>query len=333
MIGRALERRWYRTDLPPPAALRPLAHWFGGIAARRARRQRETAPRLSVPVVVVGNISVGGTGKTPFVIWLVGQLRRWGWRPGIVSRGYGGKAPAYPYTVTPQTDAAVCGDEPLLLARRLGVPLLVDPDRRRAAQALIEQHGVDIVVTDDGLQHYRLARDFEICVVDGKRGLGNGWLLPAGPLREPPSRLENVGLVVVNGEGWNPPPASAPALRMRLALGEAWPLAGGPAMPLFRWYGKTVHAVAGIGHPQRFFDALAEEGIDVVAHPFPDHHRFRVEDLDFGDELPVLMTEKDAVKCLAFAPATCWAVPADARIDADAAEAVRKSLDALRRNA
>lgn len=329
-VRSALERCWYRAE-PPPAILRPLSCAFGVVAAARARRQRARAAPLPVPVVVVGNISVGGTGKTPFVIWLVERLRHWGWRPGIVSRGYGGRAPEYPWPVTAGSEAAHCGDEPLLLARRLGVPLMVDPDRRRAAQALLREQGVDIVVADDGLQHYRLARDFEICVVDGRRGLGNGWLLPGGPLREPPSRLDAVDLVVVNGEGWSAP-TSTPALSMRLALGDAWPLAGGPAMPLFRWYGKTVHAVAGIGNPSRFFDALTAEGVEVIAHPFPDHHRFRASDLDFDDDLPVLMTEKDAVKCLSFAPATCWAVPASARIEPEAAEAVRKSLDALRRN-
>ncbi len=325
----ALERRWYRAEAPP-ALLQPLSRLFGCIALARARHLRIAARPLSIPVVVVGNISVGGTGKTPFVIWLVDQLRRDGWRPGIVSRGYGGKPSRTPLQVTPETDAAQCGDEPLLMARRLGVPLMVDPDRRRAAQALVDAHAVDLIVADDGLQHYRLARDYEICVVDGRRGLGNGWLLPAGPLREPPSRLRTVDLVVINGEGWAPP-ASTPSLTMRLSLDDAWPIAGGPPMPLFRWKGKTVHAVAGIGHPQRFFDALAGEGIEVRSHPFPDHHRFRAADLAFDDDLPVLMTEKDAVKCRTFAPATCWAVPVHAQIDVAAAEHVRKSIDALRR--
>ena len=328
-MRRALERRWYRAE-SPPALLQPLSRLFGRIAAARARRLRAAASPLPVPVVVVGNISVGGTGKTPFVIWLVDQLKRDGWRPGVVSRGYGGKAPHYPLPVTVETDPSQCGDEPLLMARRLGVPMMVDPDRRRAAQALLEAHAVDLIVADDGLQHYRLSRNFEICVVDGRRGLGNGWLLPAGPLREPPSRLDSVDLVVVNGEGWISPAPTA-SLTMRLALDDAWPLAGGPPMPLFRWRGKTVHAVAGIGHPQRFFDALTAEGIDVIPHPFPDHHCFCTTDLAFDDDLAVLMTEKDAVKCLAFAPATCWAVPARAQIDAVAADHVRKSINALRR--
>jgi tetraacyldisaccharide 4'-kinase len=306
---------------------------YGRIAQRRRTRllqQRDAASPIPVPVVVVGNISIGGTGKTPFVIWLVEQLRQWGWSPGVVSRGYGGRAPSYPHRVTATDDPAVCGDEPLLIARRTGVPLFVDPDRRRAVAALLAQGGVDIIVTDDGLQHYRLPRDFEICVVDGRRGLGNGWLLPAGPLRELPARLDAVGLVVVNGEGWSPPD-SIPHLVMKLALEDAWPLRGGVPLPLFRWRGQKVHAVAGIGHPQRFFDALAAEGLLIEPHPFPDHHAFSAADLDFGDDLPVLMTEKDAMKCLDFAPAAAWAVPASAQIDTAAGARVQQSLQSLKR--
>ncbi len=326
------ERRWY-SDAPPPRWLRPLAKLYQRIALRRRARflnQRGKLTTIAVPVIVVGNISVGGTGKTPFVIWLVEALRERGWSPGVVSRGYGGRAPHYPYAVTASSDPAHCGDEPLLIARRTGAPLWVDPDRKRAVAALLAQGDVDVVVTDDGLQHYRLPRDLEICVVDGRRGLGNGWLLPAGPLREPTQRLDEVGLVVVNGEGWKPAGA-VPTLVMQLALGDAWPLAGGVPMPLFRWRGKRVHAVAGIGNPQRFFDALTAEGLQVEPHPFPDHHAFSAADLAFGDDLPVLMTEKDAMKCLAFAPATAWAVPATAQIDAAGIARVQQSLQSLKR--
>lgn len=326
------ERRWYAAA-PPPRWLRPLAQLYGRIAQRRRARflkQRGKQAPVAVPVVVVGNISIGGTGKTPFVIWLVERLREWGWSPGVVSRGYGGRAPGYPYAVTTDSDPALCGDEPLLIVRRTGVLLQVDPDRRRAVAALLAQGKVDIVITDDGLQHYRLPRDFEICVVDGRRGLGNGWLLPAGPLREPAQRLDEVGLVVVNGEGWQPA-GTVPTLVMQLALGDAWPLAGGVPMPLFRWRGKPVHAVAGIGNPQRFFDALTAAGLQVEPHPFPDHHAFSAADLAFGDDLPVLMTEKDAMKCLGFAPAAAWAVPATAQIDAAGTARVQQSLQSLKR--
>ncbi len=325
-----LERRWYSTA-PAPLYLRPLSHLFGAIAARRREAQHHWAQarRLAVPVVVVGNVAVGGAGKTPFTIWLVEQLRAWGWRPGVISRGYGGRAPNYPLLVTSGSDAAECGDEPLLIARRTGVPLIVDPNRLRAAQQLERRADVDIIVADDGLQHYRLPRDLEICVVDGRRGLGNGWLLPAGPLRESADRLDQVDLVVVNGGGWSAAGA-VPCLKMQLGLTDAWPLAGGVPMPLFRWRGKPVHAVAGIGHPQRFFDALAAEGLEVIAHPFPDHHRFSAADLDFADDLPVLMTEKDAVKCQGLGVASAWAVPATAVLAPADAERVRQSVDTLK---
>lgn len=321
-----LLRRWY-SEAPPPAALRPLARGFASLAARRRRVQTLHAQRkpLPLPVIVVGNIAVGGAGKTPMVIWLVEQLRAWGWKPGVISRGYGGRAPRYPFAVHAHTDPMLCGDEPLLIVRRTGVPMVVDPQRLRAAHSLIGSGLVDVIVADDGLQHYRLPRDLEICVVDGRRGLGNGWTLPAGPLREPPERLAETDLIVVNGGDWQAP-AAVPSVAMRLRLGDAWPLAGGVTMPLFRWRGQRVHAVAGIGHPQRYFDALAEEGIEVIPHAYPDHHPFRAADLVFGDDLPVLMTEKDAMKCLGFTPGACWAVPASAQFAPADVERVRESL-------
>ena len=325
-----LERRWYSTA-PAPLYLRPLSRLFGAIAARRrlAQRRRARAHQLALPVVVVGNLAVGGAGKTPLTIWLVEQLRAWGWHPGVISRGYGGRAPRYPQLVTPESDPAICGDEPLLIVRRTGAPLVVDPDRLRAAQHLASRLDVDIIVADDGLQHYRLPRDLEICVVDGRRGLGNGWLLPAGPLRESADRLDRVDLVVVNGGGWRAP-GSVPSLDMQLRLADAWPLAGGVPMPLFRWRGKPVHALAGIGHPQRFFDALSAEGLEVIAHPFPDHHRFSAADLDFADDLPVLMTEKDAMKCAGLIAAPAWAVPAAVVLAPDDVERVRQLVDTLK---
>ncbi|HEX4895043.1 MAG TPA: tetraacyldisaccharide 4'-kinase [Solimonas sp.] len=328
-----LERRWYSAE-PPPAWLLPLSRLFGRIAAARRARlapAARSAP-LGVPVIVVGNISLGGTGKTPFTLWLIEQLRAEGWSPGVISRGYGGRAPRYPHRVSASDAASVCGDEPLLLARRAGVPVMVDPDRRRGAAALLADGGVDILVADDGLQHYRLPRDLEICVVDGRRGLGNGALLPAGPLREPVSRLGEVDLLVVNGGDWQPPASlKVPQLHMQLAVREAWPLAiGGPPVPLERWRGRPVHAVAGIGHPQRFFDSLAALGLEVIPHPFADHHAFAAADLQFGDELPVLMTEKDAVKCATFAPPQAWQVPATVSVDPAATAAMRQSLQTLR---
>lgn len=308
-----LERRWYAAPGSAPVWLRPLAALYGAISLARRRRLQAAAIRLPVPVIVVGNISVGGTGKTPLVIALVELLRSWGWSPGVVSRGYGGHAPRYPWRVdAADGDPAQCGDEPLLIAQRTGCPVVVAPDRVAAARQLLPL-GVDIIVSDDGLQHYRLARDVEICVVDGGRGLGNQALLPAGPLRETPARLAEVDLVVVNGGGWRTAPC-APIIDMALQLDEAWALAGGARRALDSFVGVPVHAVAGIGNPERFFAALEAHGLRIERHVFADHHRYRASELRFADGAPVLMTEKDAIKCRAFADLRYWAVPVQARI-------------------
>lgn len=312
-MRRALERRWY-SDEPAPLVLQALATLFGAAAARRRKRLQHAATPLEVPVVVVGNLSVGGTGKTPFTIWLVGRLREWGFKPGVVSRGYGGRAPHHPFLVRPGAKPAEAGDEPLLIAQHTGVPVMVDADRVAAARALIERHEIDVIVSDDGLQHYRLARDLEICVIDGARGFGNGALLPAGPLREPVSRLAEIPLVVVNGGALD---LSHPGLLdMSLRAGLAQPLvAGGEPLRLDRLSGQRVHAVAGIGNPTRFFAMLRERGIEVIEHPFPDHHHYAATDLHFDDSLPVLMTDKDAIKCRAFALSRHYTVPVEALID------------------
>ncbi len=295
---------------------------------RRRQRLRHTAEALPVPVIVVGNIAVGGTGKTPFVIWLVERLREWGWRPGVISRGYGGSAPQYPFAVCADSDPSHCGDEPLLIARRCECPVVVAPDRVAAARALLAQSAVDVIVADDGLQHYRLGRDLEICLVDGARGLGNAALLPAGPLREPPQRLREVDLVVANGPGWDD--AALRPLRMQLHSEQAHNLLSGAAQPLAAFRGRRVHAVAGIGRPARFFEMLRAAGIDAIEHPFADHHAYVPAELAFGDALPVLMTEKDAVKCGAFAAPAWWAVPVCAQLDPVDAARVQESTARLR---
>jgi tetraacyldisaccharide 4'-kinase len=325
-VNAIIERLWYR-PAPPPGWLRPLSALYGAVSSRVARNAKQAAVQLPVPVIVVGNITVGGTGKTPFVLWLVERLRAQGWRPGVISRGYGGCAPEYPLRVTAATDPAWAGDEPALIARRLGLPVAVAPDRVAAARLLIEAGEVNILVTDDGLQHYRLARDLEICVVDGSRGLGNGALLPGGPLREPPARLREVDLVVVNGGGWQPPGQAA--LDMRLCTTEAIQLGGSERRPLAAFAGAKVHAVAGIGNPQRFFASLRGAGLEVFPHPFPDHHRYKAIDLAFDGPQPVLMTEKDAVKCGDLALPHHWVVPAQAQIAAQGAALVQQLLDRL----
>ncbi|MBI2383524.1 MAG: tetraacyldisaccharide 4'-kinase [Gammaproteobacteria bacterium] len=322
-----LIQRWY-SDAPPPLPLRPLAALFGAVAALRRRWLRRRAPRLPVPVIVVGNITVGGAGKTPFVIWLVERLREWGWRPGVVSRGYGGRGGQWPRRVAADSDPAQVGDEPVLMAQRLRCPLAVGPDRVAAARRLLDGGAVDVIVADDGLQHYRLHRDLEIAVVDGARGVGNGALLPAGPLREPPGRLAEVALVVVNGGGWRLA-GTAPA-DMHLLADVAERLDGSARRELAAFEGQVVHAVAGIGNPQRFFAKLESLGIRVIPHGYPDHHAYAAADLDFGDDKPVLMTEKDAVKCRRFARPQHWYVPVEAVLSAADTAAVQKLTAELR---
>jgi tetraacyldisaccharide 4'-kinase len=310
-----LVRCWYRPCLwryllAPLALLFSFAVWLRRLSYRAGWRQ---AVRLPVPVVVVGNIAIGGTGKTPLIIWLAEQLRQEGWRPGIVSRGYGGRrresAP-----VQADSDPADVGDEPVLLARRTGCPVWVGRRRAEAARQLLAFHPeVDVILADDGLQHYALARDVELAVVDGERGFGNGWLLPAGPLREPRSRLDSVTAVVVNG-GQILADLAVPQFAMTLAGRRFWRL-GAPqtVVDAGHFAGCAVEAVAGIGNPDRFFRTLADLGIRAEPHALPDHHRYRPQDLPTGT---VLMTEKDAVKCAALEPADAWALRIDAELGA-----------------
>ncbi len=313
-----LQAIWYRAS-PPPGPLRLCALQFALIVRVRRRAYAHGWLRsyhMACPVIVVGNLTVGGSGKTPLVIWLVAQLRSAGLTPGVVLRGYGGSATRHgrPQRVQPHSDVKVVGDEALLLRQRTGVPVAVCRDRVRAAR-LLASEGVDLIVSDDGLQHLALARSFEIAVVDGERGLGNGHLLPAGPLREPLERLAQVDAVVINGEGRLPAGAADGdrVFSMRLEGQRLFALTGGAApMALSTLAGRRVHAVAGIGHPQRFFAQLRAAGLDVTEHPYPDHHNYGASELTFDDELPVLMTEKDAVKCRALAGPKHWYLPVTA---------------------
>jgi tetraacyldisaccharide 4'-kinase len=268
--------------------------------------------KMEIPVIVVGNLSVGGAGKTPLVLWLADFLKRNGRNPGIVSRGYGGAMAQgrEARAATIASDPREVGDEPILLARRSGCPVWVCADRVLAATTLRRENPeIDIIVADDGLQHYALARDLEICVVE-ERSLGNRWLLPAGPLREPLSRLRSVAAVVTHGasafKGYEMKLEGENLVRLRDAT---------DVRPAKSFAGQRVHAVAGIGDPKRFFLQLARFGIKVVPHPFPDHHPFRAADLEFGDEAPVVMTEKDAVKCKGIAKAHHWVFAVNAALD------------------
>ncbi len=278
--------------------LRRLAYGGGLLASRH----------VGVPVIVVGNITVGGTGKTPLVIWLVELLKREGFAPGVVSRGYRGRARHWPQQVRPDSDPLMVGDEPVVIARRTRCPVAVGPSRVAAAEALLEYNDVDVIVSDDGLQHYALARDIEIAVIDGVRRFGNGWCLPAGPLREPVSRLEKADFLVVNGGS-----ALRREFPMTLRAGDLRNVRHEERRCAVENFAeRRVHAVAGIGHPDRFFRQLKQLGFTVIEHAFPDHHAFSAQDIDFGDDLPVVMTEKDAVKCRRFCGENCWYLPVDA---------------------
>ena len=310
-IQSRLNRIWY-DGAAPPWWLLPLALAYGAASGSRrylyAKRLRKST-RLSSPVVVVGNLSVGGTGKTPLVCWLVARLSGLGFKPGVVTRGYGGSARG-PRLVDSSDDPNVVGDESILLARRTRAPVAIGRNRPAASQLLVSA-GCDVVVSDDGLQHYALARDCEIVVIDGDRRFGNGWLLPAGPLRETPARLAAADAIVVNGgrallDG---------ALSMRLEAKSAMTVIGDTARALDAFAGRSVHAIAGIGNPERFFNMLRAHGIEVLGHPLPDHAHLQSGDISFADERPVLMTEKDAVKCAGIAGPQHWYVPVTANFD------------------
>ncbi len=327
-----LERHWYRLSALH-LLLWPLSIFFGVIAAGRRLLYRSRilqSIRLPVPVMVVGNINVGGTGKTPLTIWLAAWLIGQGWKPGIVCRGYGGSTHA-PQRVLANDDPRQVGDEALLLARRCACPVWIGADRAAAARALLSASpDCDLIVSDDGLQHYALARDVELAVIDGERGFGNGMLLPAGPLREPPRRLARVDALIINGAARfrrEILPSSVPAFEMCLQGNTFYNILDprqitGPE----KFAGRRVHAVAGIGNPQRFFDRLHEFGMTCVVHVFPDHHAYAPADLEFGDSDAVIMTEKDAVKCERYATENFWALRVDAETDPALGELVRLKI-------
>jgi len=331
-LAARLQAIWYGAGRPP-WLLRVLARVFGLVARlRRAAYARGlcVSRRMARPVIVVGNVTVGGSGKTPLVIWLAQELAARGHRPGVVLRGHGGAAVSgrVPCLVTPDSDVAHVGDEALLLRLRTGVPVVVGRDRVAAAERLLTT-GVDLIIADDGLQHLRLARDFEIGVVDATRGLGNRYLLPAGPLREPAERLSQVDAVVINGANGAAAASAGVASAFVMRLEGQWlrTLAGtGAAVALSSQAGQRVHAVAGIGNPGRFFAQLAAAGLEVIEHAFPDHHRYRAADLEFPDGLPLLMTEKDAVKCRAFAAANRWYLPVAVSFEAAGGHALLARL-------
>ncbi len=325
-LERWLNKRWY-TAQPPTWWLLPLSWLFGLVTTiRRMLYRMYLIPRWSagVPVVVVGNLTVGGSGKTPVVLALADALRARGEFPGIVSRGYGARVPGV-RVLHAEDSADAVGDEPALMAGRGVAVVAIGADRVKAARALRRAHPVTVILTDDGLQHYRLKRDCEVVVVDGRRSFGNGALLPAGPLREPRRRLRSVDVVLTSGK-----PEDG-QYGFRLVPGEVKRLGSlSETRPLASFKGQRVHAVAGIGDPRRFFDMLARLGIFVTPHPFPDHHRFVRGDLDFPGDTPILMTEKDAVKCAGIAPDHAWYVPVTAELDPGAIEKVMRRVEERR---
>ena len=304
---RWLEAIWYGDRPLARTLLLPLSLLFCTLARCRRARLMDRQTAFPVPVIVVGNLAVGGTGKTPLVIWLVEMLQAAGYKPGVVSRGFGGKGVVS--AVTPASSPVEVGDEPLLIVRRTGTPLVVGRDRVAAVQKLLELHACDIVVADDGLQHYRMARDIEILVVDGKRRFGNGLCLPAGPLREKPERAGECDFVVANGA------ARDGEYAMQVKGDTFQNLATGNTQSLAALAGQQVHVVTAIGNPERFFAVLELAGIRYQPHVYPDHHFFSAEEIRFDDAIPVLMTEKDAVKCQQFAAGivdNVWYLPVSA---------------------
>ena len=326
-VESVLQRIWYGPawlGLP----LWPLSLVFRLLVSLRRGLYRSgilRSHRVPVPVVVVGNLTVGGTGKTPIALWLGRQLQRRGHQVGIVLRGYGARHSGAPRVVTAADDAVEVGDEALLHARGGPHVVVIGADRVAAARLAVEQ-GARIVVCDDGLQHRRLARDYEIAVVDAARGLGNGHLLPAGPLREPRGRLERVDAIVVTDRGGEPgaiskvQPTGPLVAVARFRTGDAVNLLTAERRPLAGFRDSPVHAVAGIGHPQAFFTALRAAGIEITAHALPDHARLDAAALPFPTGTTVLMTEKDAVKCHGYAQPGWWWVDLEVSIDRTTAE-------------
>ena len=312
-MSERLLQAWY-TGHPLLVLLRPLEWLYRWVVIRRRRAfvaGRRDIYRAPVPVIVVGNITLGGTGKTPMILWLIEHCRARGLRVGVVSRGYGAEPPSFPWRVEAEHSAAVSGDEPLLIVQRTAVPLMIDPDRGRAVRALLASEPLDLILSDDGLQHYRLARDLELVLLDAARGLGNRRCLPAGPLREPLERLESVDALLCNGAAADTPDSFAMQLRpcALINLVSRQPVGLEHFPP-----GQALHALAGIGNPRRFFNTLEGLNWRPVAHAFADHARYSAEALQFTPALPVVMTEKDAVKCRPFAQPDWWYLSVDAQL-------------------
>lgn len=322
----------YYQGHPALYALYPFAKLYQATMAIRRRCYQSNIfkrTKLPVPVIVVGNITLGGTGKTPVVIWLANCLKSQGYKPGIVSRGYTATCKNFPASVSADANPVIYGDEPVLIAKRSQCPVVIDPIRVNAAKYLLQEADCDVIISDDGLQHYALARDIEIAVVDGERRLGNGLCLPAGPLREASSRLTKVDYILNNGGAANG------EILLNLVGDTAINLQTGAKQHLSGFQGQRNLAFAGIGNPPRFFNHLQSYGLDIEAHTFPDHHQYQQSDLQTWFDIPqinILMTEKDAVKCQTFANSHCWYVPVTAKISEDFGQSISQRLQTLKPN-
>jgi tetraacyldisaccharide 4'-kinase len=319
---------WLRGLVPVYRYGQRLDHWWG--------RLRRPTDLDSACIIVVGNLTVGGSGKTPLVIRLCRLLRNAGLQVGVISRGYG-RSEKRLRLVSPASDPGLVGDEPLLIAQQAGVPVIVAADRCEAARTLLKK-GIRVILSDDGLQHYRLPRDYEICVIDGSRGFGNGRLLPAGPLREPLQRLESVDHIVINGDGGGLPAQleSSGLQFVHMALAGGWlrPLQGGQNWRLAQFGGCSVNAVAGIGNPDRFYNLLRQARIKVIEHSFPDHHAFSRDDFaNMSSDLPILMTEKDAVKCRKLGLQNAWFLSVEATLPAEWEAAFQRDVQSCLKKA
>jgi tetraacyldisaccharide 4'-kinase len=277
--------------------------------------------RLSVPVIIVGNITVGGTGKTPLVIYLANLLKKQGYRPGIVSRGYGAKTKNFPCAVLSESDPILVGDEPLLIAQKTQLPVAIDPNRVAAAEFLVKNKLCNIIISDDGLQHYALTRDLEIAVIDSERRFGNGFCLPSGPLREPVNRLKNIDFIVANGS------AEDNEYEMKLIPETIYNLKHPQQTLNLSQHNINFHAVTAIGNPSRFLQTLRQLNLPILSeHIYPDHYLFKITDFNFTDTAPIIMTEKDAVKCRAFADERFWCLPVTAKPEEKFAQTLLQKL-------
>ena len=314
-----IEDSWYKKRLWL-WILWPISRLIKSIAIRRRNKfllNSEISWKPDIPVIVVGNIIVGGSGKTPFVIWLSKLLEEQGYKPGIVSRGYGSKSNQYPLIIDDNSRVDDSGDEPLIIHRNTNRPICISPNRTQAVKKLLEETDTDIVISDDGLQHYKLDRDMEIVVFDGIRGIGNNLCLPAGPLREPIERLKDVDFIVSSSKRLDLDEIQEDCLMTYKPL-EWVRLSDNRRFPANDWpLSRNVHAVAGIGNPSKFYNTLVALGLNLVEHSFPDHYQFKEEDLNFQDNHPILMTEKDAVRCMDMKNKNLWYLSIEADINDD----------------